>query len=127
MKFRLARHTNSIEELANFYVKIIGLDLLDEFKNHSGYDGVFIGKNNLDWHLEFTQTIEKVNHTFDDDDLLVFYPGTQSEYDEIIVRINKNNITHSVPKNPYWQTNGITIQNPDGHYVIISKQRINEI
>jgi len=109
MKYRLARHTNKIAQLTDFYINIIGLDLLGEFKNHSGYDGVFIGKSNLDWHLEFTQTNEPVDHKFDKDDILVFYPETQSEYDNLLARLNSKKIVQSIAKNPYWQVNGISV------------------
>ena len=83
MKFRLTIHTNRLKQLVGFYVNIIGLDFLGEFKNHSGYDGVFIDNKNLGWYLEFTQTIELVDHKFDEDDILVFYPETQFEFNSI--------------------------------------------
>ena len=120
MKFRLARHTNRLAQLTDFYINLMGLDLLGQFKNHSGYDGVFIGKANSDWHLEFTQTTEPVHHIFDEDDILVFYPGVQSEYDSLLERIASHNIATVKAKNPYWQVNGITIKDPDGHSIVIS-------
>ncbi len=121
MKFRIARHTSRLEQLKDFYVNIIGLSLLGEFKNHSGYDGVFIGNANLDWHLEFTQTGESADHKFDEDDILVFYPENQWEYTDLLERINTLKV---VAKNPYWQENGITIKDPDGHTVVISNLKI---
>jgi hypothetical protein len=124
MKFRLARHTNKLKEIVNFYVNIIGLDILGEFKNHSGYDGVFVGRNNLDWHLEFTQSNDLVKHKFDEDDILVFYPNTQIEYNKIMNALTNHNIIKIKAKNPYWQVNGITIKDPDEHNVIISNIKI---
>ena len=124
MKFRIARHTSRLEQLKDFYVNIIGLSLLGEFKNHSGYDGVFIGNANLDWHLEFTQTGESADHKFDEDDILVFYPENQWEYTDLLERINTLKV---VAKNPYWQENGITIKDPDGHTVVISILKIKAI
>jgi len=121
LKFRIARHTSRLEQLKDFYVNIIGLSLLGEFKNHSGYDGVFIGNANLDWHLEFTQTGESADHKFDEDDILVFYPENQLEYTDLLERINTLKV---VAKNPYWQENGITIKDPDGHTVVISNLKI---
>lgn len=44
MKLRIARHTNNINKILDFYTKIIGLDILGEFKNHNNYDGIFIDK-----------------------------------------------------------------------------------
>lgn len=65
MIFRNARHTNQLESLVDFYSKIIGLEVLGRFENHSGYDGVFLGYLSADWHLEFTQSSEQVEHAFD--------------------------------------------------------------
>ena len=127
MKFRLARHTNKLEQLKDFYVNLIGLSVLGEFKNHSGYDGVFIGNENLDWHLEFTQTVEPADHKFDDDDILVFYPETQIDYDNLLERLNSQNVKRLVSKNPYWRENGLTIQDPDEHTVVISALKIRSI
>ncbi len=126
MQFRVARHTNKIEEISEFYTKIIGLEILGDFKNHSNYDGIFIGKPYKDWHLEFTTTHEEVNHQFDEDDCLVFYPESQYEYDAIIERLEINQIEIIISKNPYWNTNGISIKDPDGFVVIISSIKINE-
>ena len=124
MKFRVARHTNQLEQLKDFYVNIIGLSVLGEFKNHSGYDGVFIGNVNLDWHLEFTQTGEYVDHKFDEDDILVFYPENSHEYDHLLERINTFKVVKFQAKNPYWHDNGITLKDPDGHTVVISNIKI---
>ncbi|WP_413532037.1 hypothetical protein [Empedobacter brevis] len=76
MQFRIARHTKQIDKITTFYTRIFNLEILREFHNHNGYDGIFIGKPNLDWHLEFTTTHKEVNHYFDEDDCLVFYPTT---------------------------------------------------
>jgi len=81
---------------------------------------VFIGKKNLGWYLEFTQTIEMVENKFDEDDILVFYPETQFEYNSILDKITNNKVIISIAKNPYWQVNGITIKDPDGHFVVIT-------
>jgi hypothetical protein len=126
MQFRVARHTNRIVQLTDFYVQVIGLENLGAFKNHSGYDGVFIGKENSDWHLEFTQTNETVDHKFDDDDILVFYPATATEYRQIVKNIKARNLPMLTPKNPYWQENGVAIKDPDGYCVVISPLRIKE-
>jgi hypothetical protein len=87
---------------------------------------VFIGKKNLGWHLEFTQTIELVDHKFDEDDILVFYPDTQFEYTSILDKITNNKVIISIAKNPYWQVNGITIKDPDGHCVVITNLKIEK-
>lgn len=41
--FRVARHTNNLEQIKEFYVDLIGLDLINIF-DHEGYIGAFIGE-----------------------------------------------------------------------------------
>ncbi|QES93689.1 VOC family protein [Empedobacter brevis] len=124
MQFRSARHTNRIKEIETFYTKILNLDILGDFKNHNGYDGLFIGKANTDWHLEFTTSSDHVNHQFDEDDCLVFYPETQNEYEAVIKNLEFYRIEPIQAKNPYWNINGISFLDPDGFVVIVSSLRI---
>lgn len=119
MKFRHARHTHQLEPIIDFYTKIIGLDILGDFKNHEGYDGVFLGKKGENWHLEFTVSWIQPLHRPDEDDLLVFYPQSQAEFMAIVERVAKANIRPIQPKNPYWKRNGITLLDPDGFGVVI--------
>lgn len=120
MTFRFARHTNDLEKLKTFYTKILGLEILGSFENHNEYDGVFIGKQNSDWHLEFTKSNESVHFNFNEDDILVFYPESISAYDKLLRTISENNISIHQSKNPYWNVNGIMILDPDGYRIIIS-------
>jgi len=124
MQFRYARHTNQLNELENFYTSVLGFKKLVEFKDHDGYDGVFLGIEGLDWHIEFTQTNEKIVRDFDEDDLLVLYPENQSLFDDLILSIKNNDISFHQPKNPYWKENGFLIQDPDGYGIIISPIKI---
>lgn len=124
MKFRQARHTNQLAPIIDFYTEIIGLSNLGSFENHEGYDGVFIGPKDSfmkkdGWHLEFTVSWEQPLHRPDEDDLMVFYPNTTEEFEQIIVKLQSANIKRYRPKNKYWQRNGVAILDPDGYGVII--------
>jgi catechol 2,3-dioxygenase-like lactoylglutathione lyase family enzyme len=120
MTLRFARHTNNLEQLKSFYTKVLGLEIIGGFENHNGYDGVFIGKDNENWHLEFTQCDSKTNLIFDDDDILVFYPNTKIEYEMIHERLKNNSVSILEAKNPYWNENGIMFLDPDGYGIVIS-------
>lgn len=122
MKFRYARHTKDLAEIQNFYTKILGFEILGKFENHDNYNGIFLGKKDRNWHLEFTVSDEIPDREFDEDDLLVFYPETIIEYENILRNIDKNSIKILKPKNPYWIENGIFIKDTDGFGIIISKQ-----
>ncbi|MDR7371588.1 VOC family protein [Flavobacterium aquidurense] len=129
MFLRVARHTNDLERIENFYVDILGFERLGGFQNHNNYDGVFIGKSGLDWHFEFTQSHSEAKHTFDEEDVIVLYPKTISDYNELENKLIRNNISIIPAINPFWNQNGKMIQDPDGYRIVISplKAVISEI
>ncbi|MDN3643243.1 VOC family protein [Lutimonas halocynthiae] len=124
MEFRNARHTDNLKLIEEFYTNIIGLKVLFSFENHNNYNGVFIGKEGHNWHLEFTASNIKAEHKFDIEDVLVFYPTERDEYDKIVGQIETNNIEKIKSRNPFWNDNGIMIQDPDGFGVIVSNLKI---
>lgn len=124
MNVRFARHTNNLNTIKSFYIDILGLELLGSFENHNGYDGVFIGIPNTDWHLEFTKSNDIISFNFNEDDILVLYPNTKIEYNILINNILKNNISSVTSKNPYWNENGKMYLDPDGYHVVISNLKI---
>lgn len=129
MTLRVARHTDDLERIENFYVNILGFERLGGFQNHNNYDGIFIGKSGSDWHFEFTQSVEKARHIFDADDVMVLYPKSIYEYKELINIVLRNNISIITANNPFWNENGKMFQDPDGYRIVISplKAEINEI
>lgn len=129
MFLRVARHTDNIEKIEDFYINLLGFECLGRFENHNNYDGVFIGKSGLDWHFEFTQSETKANHTFDEDDVIVLYPKTILDYDELINKLLRNNISTITALNPFWNENGKMFQDPDGYRIVVSplKAVISEI
>ena len=116
--FRVARHTSNIEKIREFYTELIGLKVLYEF-NHDGYRGIMLGKKSHDWHLEFTVSNKEPNHSFDEDDVLVFYFSEDKKYIEILERFKFAMIDPVKSSNPYWDIHGRTFVDPDGHRVVI--------
>lgn len=129
MFLRVARHTDNLERIENFYVNILGFEQLGGFENHNNYDGIFIGKPGLDWHFEFTQSHEKAEHHFDQDDVIVLYPKSIEDYNRLISSLLKNNISSITANNPFWNENGKMFLDPDGYRIVISplKAEISEI
>lgn len=119
MIFRYARHTNDLKKLVDFYTEILGLELLGSFQNHENYSGAFLGKEGFDWHLEFTVSDEKVNHQFDEDDVMVFYVESKSELALILDNIEQHKIEIITPKNPYWKGKATMIKDPDGYRIAL--------
>ena len=124
MTFRFARHTNNIEKIKSFYIDILGLELIGNFENHNEYDGIFIGKPNENWHLEFTKSKEDVTFNFGDEDILVFYPNTKLEFDQIQDKLKAHKINFIEAKNPYWNENGKMILDPDGYRIVVSNLKV---
>lgn len=129
MFLRVARHTNDLERIVDFYVNILGFELLGDFQNHNHYDGVFVGKSGLDWHFEFTKSEEEANHTFDQDDVIVLYPKSIIDYDVLVSNLIHGNIPILTANNPFWNENGVMCMDPDGYRIVLSplKAIINEI
>jgi catechol 2,3-dioxygenase-like lactoylglutathione lyase family enzyme len=123
MKFRITRHTANLNRIIDFYGRILGLKVLGEFRDYYDYKGVFLGKPDASWHLEFTESQTPPQHQPDEDDLLVFYASSLDEFAAIKKRFIINNVKHVKPKNPYWETNGITFEEPDGFRIVISVVR----
>ena len=84
MEIRIAKHTDNLKRIIEFYVYVLGLQELGGFDNHEGYDGTFLGIPSLNWHLEFTSSDHPHKRNEDPDDMLVFY--YYSDYD-IIARL----------------------------------------
>ena len=124
MEFRYARHTQNIENIINFYTSVLNFQILGRFNDHDGYDGVFLGIEGENWHLEFTQNNEKPKSTFDEDDALVFYPKTQTSVDEILENLRIFKVPILKTKNPYWNNKGYCFEDPDGFKIIISTEKI---
>lgn len=93
--------------------------MLGEFKDHDGYDGVFLGIPEMEWHLEFTSCTQSVNIEFDIESPLVFYVSAW-EYAHIQKAVESTNRSIFEHPNPYWKkNNAIFIKDPDGYPVII--------
>ncbi|MBE8724702.1 VOC family protein [Flavobacterium hungaricum] len=120
MFLRVARHTNDLKKIEDFYVNVLGFEKLGGFEKHDNYDGIFIGKSGLDWNFEFTKSKVKAAHKFDEDDIIVLYPKTILDYNYLIDKIIDSNISIITAINPYWNENGKMIQDPDGYRIVIS-------
>lgn len=124
MTFRYARHTDDLIKIEQFYTEIVGLEKLGYFENHNNYNGIFLGQKNSNWHLEFTSSSEQPKSKFDEDDILVFYVNSEIELTRIKQTIENKCITLEVSKNPYWNTNGIMVSDPDNFKVVFSVKQL---
>ena len=54
MRLRVARHTERLDEVVAFYRDGLGLTEIGGFRDHDGYDGVFLAVPGTGAHLELT-------------------------------------------------------------------------
>lgn len=120
VQFRIARPTNQLAKLVEFYMEGLGLKKIGEFRNHEGYDGVMLGLPNNGYHLGFTQAEEKVDLPIPTmEHLLVFYLPNRFERDRIVKHLRNRGYKQSDPENPYWARGGVTIEDPDGWRIVL--------
>jgi len=117
---RIARPTDNLSAVVQFYRDALGFEILYEFKDHDGFDGVMLGHRGASYHLEFTRKAgHEVGRAPTEDHLLVFYLPDAAEWKSACERIEKAG-NASVPAfNPYWDRKGKTYEDPDGYRVVI--------
>lgn len=119
-QFRIARPTDQIQLLEQFYCDGLGLEKVGEFVGHAGYTGIMIGLPDTNYHLEFTQhEAGSPCPAPTDDNLLVFYLADLEEIKEIAARLASMGYPAVPPENPYWAEKGVTIADPDGWRVVL--------
>jgi catechol 2,3-dioxygenase-like lactoylglutathione lyase family enzyme len=120
LQVRVARHTARLDELVAFYRDGLGLPELGGFRDHDGYDGVFLALPGTHAHLEFTTGGGHVAPAADPESLLVLYLGDETTVRTVAVRLGAEPVT---PANPYWAQHGLTFVDPDGFRVVLVPER----
>nr|WP_245894044.1 VOC family protein [Chamaesiphon polymorphus] len=117
---RIARSTDRLDEVVKFYTDGLGLQILDRFENHEGFDGVMLGFPGSPYHLEFVhQQGHVVGRAPTLDNLLVFYIPDPQEWQQAIDLLKTGGYEPVKSYNPYWDTNGVTFEDPDGYRIVL--------
>ena len=117
---RVARPTDDLEGVVHFYRDGLGLDVLYEFKDHDGFDGVMLGRAGAGYHLEFTHKAgHRVGKAPTEDNLLVFYLPDRAEWQRAVDRLERQGYEAMPSFNPYWDRRGKTFADPDGYRVVL--------
>lgn len=120
MQLRVARHTERLDELVHFYRDGIGLTEIGAFRDHDGYDGVFLALPGSGAHLEFTAGGSHGAPVPHPESLLVLYLGDDEAVRTVAARLA---VDPATPANPYWAAHGITLTDPDGFRVVLVPER----
>jgi hypothetical protein len=120
VQFRIARPTDQLDKVMEFYRDGVGLKVVGSFDKHDGYDGVMLGLPEVGYHLEFTQHENgSPCPAPTEDNLLVFYIPDLEARDIIVKRLNAMGYPEVEPENPYWKNAGVTIEDPDGWRIVL--------
>ena len=117
MRLRIARHTNRLDEVIAFCRDRIGCREVGRFKDHDGYDGVFLEIPGAGAQLELTTGGQHRSPRPHPESLLVLYFDNQAERDAVAHRLAQPQV---VPANPYWRANALTYADPDGFQVLLA-------
>jgi catechol 2,3-dioxygenase-like lactoylglutathione lyase family enzyme len=117
---RVARPTDDIPAVVRFYRDGLGFEVLFEFQDHDGFDGVMLGRPGLAYHLEFTsKSGHKAGRAPSQDHLLVFYLPDSAEWKAVVDRLHLAGYRAVPAFNPYWDVRGRTFEDPDGYRVVL--------
>jgi len=117
---RVARPTDNLTEVMSFYRDGLGFEVLYEFNDHDGFDGIMLGHQGVAYHLEFTH---KHGHTAGRaptaDNLLVLYLPEKAEWRKAVQRLESRVYKPVKAFNPNWGKQGKTFEDPDGYRVVL--------
>jgi catechol 2,3-dioxygenase-like lactoylglutathione lyase family enzyme len=120
VQVRVARQTERLEEVVAFYRDGIGLSELGRFRDHDGYDGVFLELPGTGTHLELTAGGGHGPPAPHPETLLVLYLGDEAAVEAVATRLGAEPVP---PANPYWADHGLTFEDPDGFRVVLVPER----
>jgi GNAT superfamily N-acetyltransferase/catechol 2,3-dioxygenase-like lactoylglutathione lyase family enzyme len=120
VQLRVARHTERVDELVRFYRDGLGLVEVGGFRDHSGYDGVFLAVPGTNAHLELTAGGGHGAPVPHPESLLVLYLGDDQAVQAVAARLAAGPVA---PANPYWAEHGVTFADPDGFQVVLVPER----
>ena len=121
---RVARPTEHLTEVVQFYRDGLGFEVLYEFTDHDGFDGIMLGHKGAAYHLEFTRKRgHSAGRATTEDNLLVFYLPDKVEWQQAVQRIESCGYKAVKAFNPYWEKQGKTFEDPDGYRVVLQNAR----
>ena len=102
------------------YAKGLSLEILSQFSDHDGFDGVILGHPHHPYHLEFTsQRQHRVGAAPSKDHLLVFYLPDNDEWEETCASMLAAGFNEVSSYNPFWEIEGKTFEDIDGYRVVL--------
>lgn len=120
MHLRVARPTDHLAAVTQFYRDGLGFRVVGSFDDHDGFDGVMLGHPGWPYHLEFTHHRgHTVGRAPTQDHLLVLYVPDAAEWSQWVQRMVDHGYAPVPSYNPYWDVRGKTFEDPDGYRVVL--------
>jgi catechol 2,3-dioxygenase-like lactoylglutathione lyase family enzyme len=117
---RVVRPSDDLAANVSFYRDGLGFEVLYEFRDHDGFDGVLLGRTGAAYHLALVRKVgHKAGRAPSGDNLLVFFLPDADEWKRSVARLEE--LGHKSVKafNPYWDRKGKTFEDPDGYRVVL--------
>jgi hypothetical protein len=113
---RIARPSTDLEAIERFYVTGLGLSVLYR-KSDDNHDLLMVGWPDAGWHLELIHDPEVRPQPTAEDLLVIYLDGPVPE--ELVARLVVAGGTVVPARNPYWDTWGVTIADPDSYRLVL--------
>src|ERR1700690_2503522 len=118
---RIARPSRDLRAAERFWVGGLGLEVL--FRAGESAEGghalLMAGWPGAAWHLELVSDPHKTTPAAPtEEDLLVLYVNGPVD-DQVVRRLVEAGGTRVAARNPYWDTWGVTIADPDGYRLVL--------
>lgn len=105
------------------YCDGLGLQILDGFAGHDGFDGVMLGFPGAGFHFEFTQrSAHPVPPSPTSEDLAVFYIPSPEEWRRLCDAMLAAGFRQVPSFNPYWDQRGRTFEDSDGYRTVLQNE-----
>lgn len=117
---RIARPSDDLAALLGFYRDGLGFEVIAQFSDHDGFDGLMLGHPGAPWHLEFTRHPDHpAGRAPTQDNLLVLYLPDPALWAAAVHRMAAAGQLPVPALNPYWDRLGKTFEDPDGYRVVL--------
>lgn len=115
-QIRIARPTDKLDDVVQFYSEGIGLKILASFQDGGdAYRGYILGLPGREVHLEFRCRAEGSPCPAPSrDNVLVLYMPDRAAILRMVNRLSERGHEPLPPENPYWAEKGVTFEYPDG-------------
>jgi catechol 2,3-dioxygenase-like lactoylglutathione lyase family enzyme len=115
---RFVRSSRNYEATVEFYRDLVGLPVIDEFRDSYGEDGTILGLPGWPCHLEVVRSRNDPTAApaFDD---IVFYLADETAVERATRALRAHGVPPAPAQHPYWDDwGGTTFLDPDGRKIV---------